>query len=92
MKELKEFYSVNGVVVNLDCELNFGVNKKRVGSKSWMRYGSYEGVKNVREFFECGGLVEDLRWDYEKGFCKFLSIYDVKSKKIVKVEEKGGLE
>ena len=76
------FINVNGKVVNDECKLEVGVNKKRVGSKSWIRYEKYMDSKNVGEYISKGGLKEDLRWDEKKGFVKIMEVI-VKGKKVL---------
>ena len=79
--------NVSGKIVNEDCKIEYNKeNKKRVGSKSWMRYEEYKGSKTVGEFLSNGGKKEDLRWDMEKGFLKILEVFDYKSKKKVEVK------
>ena len=82
VNEMKIF-NINGVVVSEECKIEFGVNVKRIGSKSWVRYENYMEAVNVLEFFEKGGLIEDLRYDCKKGFCKLVERYDIKNKKVV---------
>ena len=82
-----EYVNVNGKLVNSDCKIEVGENKKRVNSKSWLRYNDYYGSKNVGEFLENGGSKEDLRWDDKKGFLKILEVFDIKNKKVIKLEE-----
>lgn len=82
-----EFVNVNGKLVNSECKIKIGENKKRVGSKSWLRFNDYCESKSVGEYLSNGGLKEDLRWDEKKGFLKILEVFDIKSKSIIELKK-----
>jgi len=81
---MSDYLNVNGKLVNEDCKIKVGENKKRVGSKAWLRYNAYADSKTVGEYLTSGGLREDLRWDDKKGFLQLLEVVDSKSLKVVK--------
>ena len=81
---MSNYLNVNGKLVNEECKIKVGENKKRVGSKAWLRYNNYMDSKSVGEYISNGGLREDLRWDDKKGFVELLEVVDSKSLKVVK--------
>jgi len=85
-----ELVNVNGVYVNLNCRIEWLIKencKRRIvkgkEGKSWRRMEGYIGSKNIREYLEGGGSLEDLKYDEDRKYFKLLD-KDVNGK-VVKI-------
>lgn len=43
-------------------------NPKKQKTKSFLRYEKYKAATTVAEFLQLGGLKEDVKFDYQRGY------------------------
>jgi hypothetical protein len=66
---MKKVYNINGNTVEESTHLEYvKTNPKRKNSAAHGRFESYMKSKTVKQFFELGGTLADLRYDHNKEF------------------------